>query len=125
MMMKVDRNKGICTDFGKNVLNVCRDNHYDLPLGDPAMNLPPHNLQDLPCLSLVLLRLEFIICLIESACTSPPLPNLDTILCKKIEAFSDIHVVLEAILFEEFPPLREFTYNVQIIWRDIYVELDI
>ena len=81
--MKVDRNKGICTDFCRNVLDCCRDDRDDIPLGDPAMNLPPRHLQDLPCLSLVLICLEFIIKLIESACLSLLLPNIDPHLCKK------------------------------------------
>ena len=80
MRMKVDSNKGIYTYFGRNVLDCCRYDHDDLPMVDPSMNLPPCQLQELPCLSLVLICLEFIICLIESACTSLLLTNLDPLL---------------------------------------------
>ena len=59
-----------------NVLYGCRDDHDELPLGYPSMNLPPCQIQELPCLSLVLLCLEFIIGLIESACPSPSFPTL-------------------------------------------------
>ena len=79
--MKVDSNKGICPNFGRNVLDGRENDHDDLPLVDPPMNLPPCQLQDLPCLSLVLIHLEFIIRLIESACTILLLTNLDPLLC--------------------------------------------
>ena len=79
MRMKVDRNKGICTYFYRPVLDVSRYDHDDMPLGNPDMNLPLCHLQKLPKLSLVLLRLEFIIPFIESACPSLLLPNLDPI----------------------------------------------
>ena len=78
--MKVDRNKGICTDLGRNVLDDCRDYRDDLQLGDPATNLSLCHLQELIYNSIVLLRLEFIVHLIESACPSLLLPNLNTIL---------------------------------------------
>ena len=123
--MKVDRNKGICTDFGSNVLGACRDNHNKLPLGDPDMDLPSRHIQELPCMSLVLICLKFIICLIESACTSLLLPNLNPLLCKILDSLREIHVRLEAIIFEEFPPPRVITYHLQIIWRDINGEYDI
>ena len=100
MRMKVNSNKGICTDFSRNVLDGCRDDHDDLTLVYLAMNLPPCQLQELPCLSLVLPILEFIIGLIESACTSLLLPNPDPLLCKFFEAFSDIDVRLEFIICE-------------------------
>ena len=101
MRMKVDSNKGICTNFSWNVLDGCRDARDELPLVDTFMNLSIFQLQDLPCLSLVLLHLEFIICLIESACTSLLLANLDPLFCKKYESISDIHMRLEAIICEE------------------------
>ena len=82
MGMKVDRNKGIYPYFGRNVLDGYRDDHDDLPLVDPSMKLPPCQLQELNCLSLVLLCLEFIIRLIESTRTSLLLTNLDPLLCK-------------------------------------------
>ena len=123
MRMKVDSNKGICPDFGRNVLHRCRDDHDELTLVDPSTNLPPCQLQELPCLSLVLLRLEFIIGLIESACPSLLLPNPDPLLCKNFEAFSDIDVRLESIIFEEGPPLCEVTNNLQRIWSKRGVEL--
>ena len=99
MRTKVDSNKGICPDFGRNVLDGCIDDHNYLPLVDPSMNIPPLQLQKLPCLSLVLLRLEFIIRLIGSACTSLFLANLDPLLQIKFEGISDIHVILEAIIY--------------------------
>ena len=101
MRMKVDSNKGICTDFGRNVLDGCIYDHYGLPLVDPSMNLPPCQLQDMTCLSLFLLHLKFIIRLIESACTSLLLTNLDPLLCKSFKGISDINVRLEAIIYEE------------------------
>ena len=101
MRMKVDSNKVICPDFGRNVLDLCRDYHDDLPLFDPFMNLLPRHLQELPCFSLVLLHLEFIIRLIEIVCTSLLFTNLDHLLCRKIDGISDIHVILESIICEE------------------------
>ena len=101
MRMKVDSNKGICPDFGRNVLDGFRDDNDELPLVDPSMNLPLCQLQEMPFLSLVLICLEFIIRLIESACTSLLLNNLYPILCKKFEVISDIHVILKAIICEE------------------------
>ena len=78
--MKVYSKKGICLDFGGNILDGCRYDNNDMPLVDTSINLPPCQLHELPCLSLVLLRLEFIIRLIESACTSLLLTNLDPLL---------------------------------------------
>ena len=123
MRMKVNSNKGIYPDFSRNILDGCRDDHDDLPLVYPSMNLPPCQLQELPCLSLVLLRLEFIIGLIESACTNLLLPNPDPLLCKIFEAFSEIDVRLESIICEEGPPLWEVMNHQQRIWRNIGVEL--
>ena len=105
MSMKVNSNKGICPDFSRNVMNGCRDDHDDLPLVYPSMDLPPCQLQELPCLSLVLLRLEFIIGLIESACLSLLLPNIQPLLCKFFKALSDIDVILESGIYKEGPPL--------------------
>ena len=99
--MKVDSNKGICQYFGRNVLYSCIDYHDDLKLVDTSMNFPLCQIQDLPCLSLVLLLLECIIHLIESACTGLLLTNLQSILCKKFKGISYIHVRLEAIMCEE------------------------
>ena len=99
--MKVDSNKGICPDFGRNVLDGCRDDNDELALVDPSMHLKPCQLQELPCFSLVLLHLEFIIRLIESTCTRFLLTNLDTLLCKKIEGINEIHVRNESIICEE------------------------
>ena len=75
-------------------------------------------------MSLVLLRLEFIIGLIESACTGLLLTNPDPLLCSFFEAVSDIDVRLESIICEESPPHWEVTNHLQIIWRDRDVELD-
>ena len=58
---KVDSNKGIYLEFGRNVLDGCRYHHCYLPLVDTSMNLLPCQLQDMPCISLVLFCLEFII----------------------------------------------------------------
>ena len=55
--MKVDRNKGNFPDFGRNVVDGFIDDHDDLSLVDLSMNLPPCQLQELPCLSLVLIHL--------------------------------------------------------------------
>ena len=55
--MKVDRNKGNFPDFGRNVVDGFIDDHDDLSLVDLYMNLPPCQLQELPCLSLVLIHL--------------------------------------------------------------------
>ena len=115
--MKVDSNKGICPDFGRNIFYGCRDDHDDLKLVDMSMNFPLCQLQELPCLSLVLLLLECIIRLIENACTSLFLTNPDPILCKKFKDISYIHMRLEAIMCEEWPPLREIRNHLKIIWR--------
>ena len=48
MRMKFDKNKGICPDFGRDVLGGCIDDHDKLPLVDPSMNLPFCQLQELP-----------------------------------------------------------------------------
>ena len=45
MRMKVDSNKGICPDFGRNVLDGCRDDQDELPLVDPSVELPLCQLQ--------------------------------------------------------------------------------
>ena len=124
MSMKVNSKKVIFPDFGRNVLDGCRDGHNDLPLVYPAKNLPPRQLQDLPCLSLVLLFLEFITGLIESACPSLLLTNPDPLLRNFFEAFGDIDVRLEAIICKEGPPFWEVSNHLQIICRNIYVELD-
>ena len=76
--MKVDSNKGICPDFERNVLDGYIDDNDELPLGDPDKNLLPRHLQDLPCLRLVLLCLEFTTRLIESAYPSLLLTNLNS-----------------------------------------------
>ena len=80
MRMKVGSNKGICPDFGRDVLGGCRYDHDELSLVDPSMNLPTCQIQKMLCLSLVLLLLEFIIRLIVIACTSLLLTNPDPLL---------------------------------------------
>ena len=45
MRMKVNSNKGICTDFSRNVLDGYRDDHDEMPLGYLAMNLLPCQIQ--------------------------------------------------------------------------------
>ena len=78
--MKVDSNKVICPEFGRNVLNGCRYDHDKLPLIDPSMNILMCQLQEIHCVRLVLICLEFIILLIESDCTSLLLTNIDLLL---------------------------------------------
>ena len=124
MKMNVNSNKVICPDFIRNVLDGYRDDNDDLPLVYPAMNLPPCQLQDLPCLIIVLILLEFIISLIESACPILLLPNPDPLLRKFFEASSDIYMRLESIICEKSPPLLEVTNHLQRIWRNVDVELD-
>ena len=124
MRMKVNSNKGICPDFSRNVLDGCRDDRVDLPLVYPSMNLPSCQIQELPCLSLVLLHLEFIIGLIERNCIILVLTNPDPLPCNFFKAFIDIDVRLESIIFEEGPPLSEVTNYLQIICRNRGVELD-
>ena len=124
MRMKFKSNKGICPEFSRNVFDGCRYDNDELPMVYPFMNLLPCQLQELPCLSLVMLRLEFIIGLIESSCPSLLLPNPDPLILKKIEAFSDIDVRLESIICENGTPLWEVTNNLQRIWRNRFVELD-
>ena len=124
MRMNVNSNKGICPDFIRNVLYGCRDDHDELPLVYPSMNLPPCQIQELLCLRLVLLRLEFIICSIESACSSLLLSKPDPLLCKHFKALSNIDVRLESIICEEGPPLWEVKNHLQRIWSNRGVELD-
>ena len=88
------------------------------------MNLLTCQPQELPCLIIFLLSLEFITGLIESACPSLLLPNPDPILCKISEAFSDIDMRLESIIYEEGPPLWEVMNHLQIMMRNRGVELD-
>ena len=58
MRMKVDINKVIYPVFGRTILSVCRNDHDWMPLSDPTTNLPPCHIQEMPCLSLVILLLE-------------------------------------------------------------------
>ena len=78
--MKIDRNKVTSPEFGRSILDVCRDNYDGMPLVDLAMKLLPCNLQELPYLRIVLIHLDFIARLIVSDCTSLLLPNLDHLL---------------------------------------------
>ena len=55
--MKDNINKGICPYFGRNVLDGCKYNNYEFLLVDPATNILPRNLQELPCNKLVLICL--------------------------------------------------------------------
>ena len=75
--MKVHNNKAICLDVGRNHLDICIDYHGEVQLSYLAMNLMMRHIRDMPCMILVLSRLEYIICLIKSACTHLFLPNLD------------------------------------------------
>ena len=78
--MEVESNKGICPEFVRSVFDACKDDHDELPLVDLSMNLFPCQIQEMPCLSLGILRLEFITRLVESACTTLLLPNLGSLL---------------------------------------------
>ena len=122
--MKVNSNKGIYPYFNRNDLDVSIDYHDDLPLVYPDMNLPPCQLQELPCFSFFLFRLEFIIGSVESACPGLLPPNPDPLLRKLSYAFSYIYVRLESIICEEGPPLWEVTNHLHILWRNRDVELD-
>ena len=124
MRMKLKSNKAICPDFRRNVLYGCRDDNDELPLVYPSINLLPFQIQELPCLIFVLLCLRLIIGLIESACPNLILPNLDPLLYKNYEAFSDIDVRLESIICEEGPPILEVKNNLQRVCRERGVELD-
>ena len=75
MRMKVNSNKGIYPDFNRNFLHGCRYDHDELPMGYSSMNLPPFQIQDLPCLSLVLIRLKFIIGLFEISADGRDFPK--------------------------------------------------
>ena len=58
------------------ILDGCKDDNDDLLLIDPTINLPKYQLQELSCLSLVLLRLEFIRGLIEALVPASSFPTL-------------------------------------------------
>ena len=79
--MKVDRNKEIYPDSGRNDLNGCTDDNDDIPLVDMAINLPPCQIQDLPYHNSVLLQVEFIMLLIGIVYASLLLPKVDHLLC--------------------------------------------
>ena len=80
MRMNVDINRIICPDFIEDILDSCTDYHDELLLVDLYMNLPPFQVKDLPFWRFVLIHLKFIIILIESACPSLLLPNLDILI---------------------------------------------
>ena len=98
--MKFDSNKIICPDFGRFFFYSCIDYHNDLQLVDTDIQLPLHQLQEMPYHLQFFLFLEFIIILIQSTYSRLLLTNLDPLLCKIFEAFSGIHVRLEAIVCE-------------------------
>ena len=106
-------------------MDGCRYDHDDMSLVDPSMNLLLCQLQELPCLSLVLICLGFIMRLIESTCPSLYLTNLDLLLYKRTEGTGKIHARLEASICVEFPSLWEIASFLKLIWRDIDGELDI
>ena len=101
----------------------CRNDNDELPLFYLDTNILTCQIHELTCLSLVLLCLEFITGLIESACLSLLFTNPDPLLFKKFEAFIDVDVRLESIICEEGTPLWEVTNNLKRIWRDRDVEL--
>ena len=94
MRIKVNSNKLIFPDFSRDVFDGCINYHDELPMVYHSINIPPWKLQELPCLSLVLICLEFIIGLIESAFPSLLLPKSDPLLRNFFEAFSEISVRL-------------------------------
>ena len=114
--IKVDSNKVICPDFGRNVFYGFRNNYYELPLVDTAMELMSHHLQYMSCNCFVLIHLELIIWLIGSACTRLLLTNHNFLLWKVFEALSDIHVIIDTITCEELPPFREITCLLQLLY---------
>ena len=103
IIIKVDSNKILRQDFFIHVLGAFVGGHGDLPLVDQSMQLFIFHIQDLPCHNFVLLWLECILCLIESACPILLINNLDTLLYKTFEAFRDIYVIIETVICEEQP----------------------
>ena len=118
--IKVNSYKWIWPDFIRNVLDGCRDYHDDLPLVYQEVNLPLWQIQDLPCLILVMLLLEFNIGLIESACPSLLLSKPDPIL----RFFSRPSVTLTWNLNPPYVRKAHVTNHLQRIWKNIGVELD-
>ena len=96
-------------------MDGCRDDNDELPLVYLAMNLLPCKLQELTFLSLVLIRLEFTIRSIESACTSLLLHNPNPLIQKQFKAFSETEVRLEYTIRDEGPLLLEATNHLQRI----------
>ena len=88
------------------------------------MHLPRRQLQDMPCFILVMIWMGFIIRSTEIYCTNLLFPNLDPLICKNLQDFSDINVKLESIICEGLSPLREITYHLKIICRDRDGELE-
>ena len=71
-------------------------NYDDLPLVDSAMHLPSYHIQDLHYHILVIFQLEFIIHFIERYFSRLIFPDLDPLLRKDFELFSDINMILES-----------------------------
>ena len=115
MRIKVDINKGIFTDFGRNILNGCRDDYYDLSLADLSMHFLMFHIQKLTCHLLLLICLELIIFLIKSDCHRLIFTNLNPIACKNIEALGNINLRLEEFIWEGLPPISQITYHLQML----------
>ena len=111
MRMNINNNIGICPDFIRNVFDGCRDDIDDLPVFYPGINLPTCQLQEIPCLSLVLLCLELIIGFIKPLLPSDSIPTLILSSAKYFEELNDIDVRLESIICDEGKPLQEVTNN--------------
>ena len=78
-----------------------------------------------PCHLLVLNFLVFIICFIEIVCPGILLTNLDPLISKKIEVFSNINLRLEYAICEKLPTFSKIIYHLNIIWGVGGGELDI
>ena len=81
-MIRVDivRNKGICTDFGRNILDGCRNDWDDMLLVDMAMNIPLRHLLELPFMNLALLHPKFITHYIDTSVPILILTNIDPLI---------------------------------------------
>ena len=100
MKMNTARNKLACTKTNRNVLDRCRDDRNCLTLVDLSMHPLLRQFQEMHFINLVLIHLEFITQLIDTSVSILILPNINHLLYKYVEAFSDIHLLIEAIICE-------------------------
>ena len=82
------------------VLDGYRDNHDDMSLVDMAMNQPPQHQNNLPCYANIMICLELIILLIKSAFTNLLIINLTPIVRKIIDAFFEINMGIETVIWK-------------------------